>query len=201
MLYDSMFSWGHILQAFWRDTAAFVEAQERQSRQDFAHWMELWTTIVHNLTYSGRLPWAGSLELAEWSRTAVEQDAAALLAVGSQCTEILDRLGQLERQIKGVEERLDLLTEHVQGARRKGRSKVAPRRRPPSPEACDGAWRLQWEDAGVREGAAKAGRVCSAWGWSDSGTAARCTCPNSRCAAGSMGTSTRLGIHLTRDIL
>ena len=69
MLYDSMFSWGHILQAFWRDTAAFVEAQERQSRQDFAHWMELWTTIVHNLTYSGRLPWAGSLELAEWSRT------------------------------------------------------------------------------------------------------------------------------------
>src|SRR5439155_6080239 len=109
MLYDSMFSWGHILQAFWRDTAAFVEAQERQSRQDFAHWMELWTAIVHNLTYSGRLPWAGSLELAEWSRTAVEQDAAALLAVGSQCTEILDRLGQLERQIKGVEERLDLL--------------------------------------------------------------------------------------------
>ena len=86
MLYESIFYWENIVQAFLRDTTALFEEQTRQRQQYFEHWTEFWSKMpepwlaAENLTSIANTPWQGLIEVAEWTRQIAEQYAEIMVS-------------------------------------------------------------------------------------------------------------------------
>ena len=86
MLYESIFYWENIVQAFLRDTTALFEEQTRQRQQYFEHWPEFWSKMpepwlaAEDLTSIANTPWQGLIEVSEWTRQIVEQYAEVMMS-------------------------------------------------------------------------------------------------------------------------
>ena len=130
MLYESIFYWGNIVQAFLRDTTALFEEQTRQRQQYFEHWRDLWSNMpapwlaAEDLTSLASTPWQGLNEVTEWTRQIAEHYAEVMVSgfgspLRSQVAAIVEQLVQLGTQLQHVELLLDML-EHVQGMQSKG---------------------------------------------------------------------------------
>jgi hypothetical protein len=131
MLYESIFYWGHIVEAFWRDTMALFEEQTRQRQQYFEHWRDLWSKMsapylaAEELTSIAHTPWQGLVEVLEWTRQVAEQYAEVMVSgfgspLRSQVVAVVEQLVQLGTQLQSIEHQLGLLMEHVQGMQSKG---------------------------------------------------------------------------------
>jgi hypothetical protein len=132
MLYESIFCWGHLVQAFLRDTTALLEEQTRQRQQYFEHWRELWSKMpepwraaAEDLTSIANAPWQGLIKVSEWTRQIAEQYAEVMVSgfgspLRSQVAAIVEQLVQLGTQLQSIEHQLAMLMEHVQGTQSKG---------------------------------------------------------------------------------
>ena len=131
MLYESIFYWGHIVEAFWRDTMYLCEEQTRQRHQYYEHWRDLWSKIpvpylaAEELTSIAHTPWQGMMEVSEWTRQIAEQYAEVMVSgfgspLRSQVAAVVEQLVQLGTQLQRIEHQLGLLMEHVQGMQSKG---------------------------------------------------------------------------------
>ena len=87
MLYESIFCWGHLVQAFLRDTTVLLEEQTRQRQQYVEHWRELWSKMpepwraaAEDLTSIANAPWQGLIEASEWTRKLAEQYAEVMMS-------------------------------------------------------------------------------------------------------------------------
>jgi hypothetical protein len=131
MLYESIFYWGNIVQAFLRDTTALFEEQTRQRQQYFEHWTEFWSKMLEpwlaaeDLTSIANTPWRGLIEVSEWTRQIAEQYAEIMVSgfgspLRSQVAAIVEQLVHLGTQLQSAEYQLAMLMEHVQGMQSKG---------------------------------------------------------------------------------
>jgi hypothetical protein len=131
MLYESIFYWGHIVQAFWQDTTALFEEQSRQRQQYFEYWREVWSNMpapwraAEDLASIANAPWQGLSEVSEWTRQIAEQYTEVMVSgcgspSRSQVTAVVEQLVQLGTQLQSIEHRLAMLMEHVHGMQSKG---------------------------------------------------------------------------------